>query len=80
MDYFEREKLKERLRKEKNLGFITTFKDCGKEYVKTIKAESFSKFEYIYFELKDGKIQEIKDEQVVNRLKKLQEIEDERVY
>lgn len=80
MNYIERMELKERLRKEKNVGFITLFKDCGKEYIKAIKVEDDSKFKYVYFEFNNGEYYEVQDDKTLKRLREIQEIEDERVY
>lgn len=57
--------IKEKLEKEKKVSFVSEINHSGKKYVKTIKNLK-NGIEYIYYEIDDNKIKEIKDERLIS--------------
>ncbi len=67
--------LAERLKKEKDVIYISSIKYYGKEYVKTAKKLK-SGIEYIYYEIENGSIKDVEDKTILLELKDICEISD----
>lgn len=75
-----REEIKEKLKKEKGLGFVCEVSHNGKKYIKAIKGQNIG-ISYIYLENVDGKICEIEDEEILNNLEELYNLKsDGKIY
>ncbi len=62
--------IKEKLRKEKNEGFIATIDYNGKSYIKSLKIEK-DKIKYMYYEIEDEEIKCIENKKILDSLKEI---------
>jgi len=75
-----KEEIKQKLKKEKDLRLIAEISYCGKKYIKALKDEK-NGISYIYYEIDENEIKDIKDKQVTDELKKLYNIKsDGKIY
>lgn len=75
-----RKEIKQKLKKEKDLRLIAEISYCGKKYIKALKDEK-NGISYIYYEIDENEIKDIKDKQVTDELKKLYNIKsDGKIY
>lgn len=75
-----REEIKEKLKKEKGLGFVCEVRYNEKKYIKAIKSKDIG-VSYVYLENVDGKICEIEDKETLNNLKELYNLKsDGKIY
>ncbi len=75
-----REEIKQKLKKEKDLRLIAEISYCGKKYIKALKDEK-NGISYIYYEINENEIKDIRDKQVTDELKELYNIKsDGKIY
>jgi len=65
-----KEEIKQKLKKEKDLRLIAEISYCGKKYIKALKDEK-NGISYIYYEIDENEIKDIKDKQVTDELKNI---------
>ncbi|MDE5831194.1 MAG: hypothetical protein K2H53_06305 [Clostridia bacterium] len=75
-----RKEIEEKLRKERNLSFVGEINYCGKKYIKALKDEK-NGISYMYYEIDENEIKDIRDHEVESELKKLYSIKlDDKIY
>ena len=73
-------KINNLLNKQKNAELIYIFKYKEKDYVKALKIDKGYLPVYIYFELNNNEIKEIEDKELLNKIRKTNEIHEKRIY
>lgn len=75
-----RKEMEEKLKKEKNLSLIGEINYSGKRYIKALKNEK-NGISYMYYQIDENEIKDIKDEKIANELKELYSIkQDGKIY
>lgn len=75
-----REEIKEKLKREKGLGFICEVRYNEKKYIKAMKSKDIG-VSYVYLENIDGNLCEIEDEEILKALEELYNLKpDEKIY
>ena len=75
-----RDKINDLLKKQRNAELIDIFKYKEKDYVKALKIDKGYLPVYIYFELNNNEIKEIEDKELLNKIRKTNEIHEKRIY
>lgn len=73
------DEIKQKLIQEKNVEFVDEINYKNKKYIKTVRLLKKG-IDYIYYEIEEGKIREIKNQELMAYFKKNYEVNEGSIY